>query len=333
MLLSNKPSDNDTDSLFLHTACPHWGVGLLVWERESKRAFQFEDGKLRVFKEGYYELLKPVDRPLDESASLLAELVKQHKGRPVTKSKAPSYVGIPLPKQIEYFLSRYPKGFQGAKWAKQHRGLDAKRILKRHRNADIANAKRVLAAPRLATMLQSGQALSVIGELVELLDGTDMITKAQARGLERMNEADAVRVVSALSDLLWGEGDRRFGVWLSALRRAIGKEPSWALATVLPAMVRPNENVCVKLSTFARQAAWMAPNLTLERQPSERSYGRLLEMMDSVREKLFAAGLRPRDMTDLYDFIAITLKPKAVNEMAAHRSDAEAIVAAETAAA
>jgi nicotinamidase-related amidase len=44
--------------LFRHVKRPEWGVGMLVWERDTARAYQFEDGRLRKIREGYYALLE-----------------------------------------------------------------------------------------------------------------------------------------------------------------------------------------------------------------------------------------------------------------------------------
>lgn len=49
-------------------------MAILAFERPTKRGYQFEDGKLRLFKEGFYHLMKPVDRPADETMELVAQL-------------------------------------------------------------------------------------------------------------------------------------------------------------------------------------------------------------------------------------------------------------------
>jgi len=317
---STTSNDNNptAQSLFQHSSCSHWGLAVLAWEIEDKRGYQFEDGKLRVFKNSHYGLLKQVDRPLDEAAALLNELNRQLGRHQASKRRGSTYEPIPLAKQVEFFAGLYPKGFQGAKWAKRHRGMDAKRPLKRHRIHGIAKAKELLTASRLEAKLESGEALAVVAELAELMASTDMVTKVQARGLESVDEADAVHLVRALADLLWGEGvvSRRFSVWVSAIKRATGKPANWAVATAIPALFSPHEHVCVKPSTFARQAAWMAPNLVIERQPSGRVYDRVRDMVVIIREKLEEHGLRPSDRLDIYDFIQITLRPKAVAAMA-----------------
>ena len=47
-------------TLYQHQARPQWGLAILAWEGRDKRRYQFQDGKLRTFKQGYYEKLTPV---------------------------------------------------------------------------------------------------------------------------------------------------------------------------------------------------------------------------------------------------------------------------------
>ena len=58
--VTNRTLDHE-DGLYRHTKRPEWGVAILAWERGGRRAYQFEDGRLRKFREGYYSLMKPVD--------------------------------------------------------------------------------------------------------------------------------------------------------------------------------------------------------------------------------------------------------------------------------
>jgi hypothetical protein len=63
-----------TPTLFRHARRPEWGLAILESETTTHRRFQFQDGQLRTFRRGFYELLEPVDRPLDESLRITEKL-------------------------------------------------------------------------------------------------------------------------------------------------------------------------------------------------------------------------------------------------------------------
>lgn len=307
------PEIVDNERLYRHTAKPKWGLAVLAWERDGKRGYQFEDGKLRIFKRGYFNLLEPVDRPADETEAALRELNIKLGRRDAARRNGRERPAIPLAKQIELFTALFPDGFQDEAWIAKKRGTDAKRALKRHRDPVIRQARELFTRQRLETLVAEGNALEVIASFGILIDSTDLVSKAQARGLNRINEPLAARVVEALVRVLWGEGDLapRFEAFAGALGRAIGKKPSWQLATAIPALVAPSEHLCVKPNVLKAQAEWMAPKLIIEKAPSGAVYTRILSMASVLIEKLAQAGYTPRDLVDVYDFVWETLRPKA----------------------
>lgn len=322
----NTEASNNNDVLFQHAVKPEWGVALMAWERDGKRGYQFEDGKLRVIKNGYYHFLREIDRPADETERALADLNLKLGRRRASRRLSTDRMMIPLTEQISYFRDLFPKGFRGVKFAKKHRGIDAKKRLKRHRNPSIADATRLADREALAARVAGGEALAIVGEIAELLDATDMVTKSQLKGIHRISAPLAEQLVLALIDLVWGDSalDKRFNRWVGALKRAFGKKARWQLATAIPALMKPSEHVCVKRTTFVKQAAWMAPSLQIPTAPSGRVYVRLVEMAKLMATKLFELdGLKVRDNIDLYDFINATLRPKAVKEIEASMKSAD----------
>lgn len=317
--ISNKTTANTNDTLYQHTIKPDWGVGLIVWERDGKRGCQFEDGKLRVIKEGFYHFLEVVDRPRDETDSAVRDLNLKLGRRRASKRLGADRVSIPLAEQINYFKGLFPKGFQGVKWAKQHRGIDAAKRLKRHRNPILADAAKLADRASLEAKVEVGEASAVLGQIAALLDETDMVTKSQLKGIGRITEPLAARLIDALINLRWGtdELDKRFNRWVGTLGRAFGSKPRWQLATVLPALMAPGEFVCVKRTAFVKQAAWMAPNLAIPATPTGAVYARLVEMSKLLASRLSEHGLVARDLIDVYDFVDATLRPKAVKEITA----------------
>lgn len=315
---------NTNDTLYQHSMKPGWGVALMAWERDGKRGYQFEDGKLRVIKKGFYHLLRQIDRPADETETALRDLNLKLGRRRASKRLGADRVSIPLADQIVYFRRLFPKGFQGVKWAKKHRGIDAKKRLKRHRDPIIADAAALADRAALEARVEAGDALSVIRQLTALLEDTDMVTRAQLKGIDRVNEPLAAQLVSALINLMWGtdELDKRFNRWVGALGRVLHSKPRWQLATVISALMAPREHVCVKRSVFVKQAAWMAPSLQISTAPTGAIYVRLIEMSKLLDNKLAEHGLRVRDLIDVYDFVNATLRPKAVSDItAAMRAD------------
>ena len=264
-LTTSNPATNET-ALFQHRTCPHWGLAVLAWERENKRGYQFEDGKLRIFTRDYFDRLEAVDRPLDVQARALDQLSRHIGSRRAAKRNGTEHPTISFSRQVDYFRAQFPKGFQSASFAKKHRGMGAPKPLKRHRNPAVKLARSLFTEERVRAALASNNAAALLADFASLFDSTDLVTKAQSRGFESMGESHAHRVVSALAELVWGEGPlrSRFDRSTSALNRALPRGANWAIATAVPALLLPAELVAVKATTFARQAAWMAPNLVVD---------------------------------------------------------------------
>jgi len=305
----------DPNLLYRHTLRPEWGLAAFHHRTGDKRAFQFEDGRIRVFKCGYLHHLLVVDAPTVRSARTL-ERLGNSAGQERIASAAPKAAGnaLPVAAQILLFSKLYPEGFVGAKWRQGKRGFNATRRLKRHRNASVTEAQSTLSYGALAGALASGRTKEVVDQLRTMLRASDLVTPKEADSLNVKAE-DAKLLVAALHGLLYGEDAPmaiRFERWVTALERPLRKTPSWSLVTAPLSLACPGEHVCVRASNFARQAQWMAPLLVKERQVSGRLYERWLAMANAVADELRQAGLAPRDHLDVYDFMAETLKPKMV---------------------
>ena len=103
--------------------------------------------------------------------------------------------------------------------------------------------------------------------------------------------------------------------WIDALR-STGCSVSWLLATALPALVKPQEHMCIRASAFSHQLAWLAPRVQLSKEPGGRMYARVREVALSLRAALEARELAPRDLLDVHDFIWETLRPAARKRIA-----------------
>lgn len=325
-------------ALYQHTTCKHWGLAILAWESDSKRAYQFQDGKLRVFKKGYYHFFEEVDRPLDRVANVMTTL---ERGLDVSNARLEarraqrdverhSVTGTTLAKQVWLFGRSYEGGFTGDEWMSKQRGAGAKRRLKRHRNGAITHAQTVLSACELDELIEAGHYQDIVTRVVDVLLATDLVVKAQVKQISCATDDLARHFASAVRDLLYGEDSYsvRFEKFVAALARVIGKEPSWQLATALPALVHPNQHVCIRLTVFKAQAAWMAPRIAYVKRPNAPLYQRYLKMAQTVSDDLKKAGHDPRDLIDVYDFMLVTLRPSARKQYESMATEVAALQAA-----
>lgn len=322
-----KPTARANDNpqvLYRHVKRPRWGLAVMAWDNFDKRGYQFEDGKLRIFKRGFYRLLEEVDPPADQTRRVLERLGRASERLEAVKNSK-SDVLIPLAEQIAYFKEQYPDGFGGDSWTAKMRGRGAKKALKRHRDPVVKRARKLLARERLERLIEARQHDEVIEALVDVLGRTNLVTASKLEPLRCANTRQREVIAVALQRLLHGDGpfDARFDDFV----RSTG-EPSWELATAPMALVHPEEHVSVKPSVFNQQALWMAPRLEQTRHPTAQAYHRYHRMALAVSDQLVAAGVKPRDLLDLHDFINVTLRPAARKLLAARGRERGARAAA-----
>jgi hypothetical protein len=323
---SSHSSGGSSPTLYRHVKKHEWGLALLAWERDGKRAFRFEDGEVRIFKEGYYGLLEEVDRPADRTSEIVARIDREHgvSSRRRGGQKEPEQE-ITFEEQLEVFLAEFPDGFESAAWVEQHRGGGAGRRLKRHRDSAIDDARRQLGADALRELIDAGDYDAVRQRAIDVLEATDLVTRAQIKPIEESKGDE--RVADALFQLLHGTGgmEERFDKFCHAVAHSSRKLPSWPLITALVGLVDPKEHL------------WMAPSLQLGKQPKGTIYTRFVDMAKTIFENLCNAGQKPRDLLDIYDFVWFTLRPAAsetlenVRKRKASDSDSEAAAEAEPA--
>jgi hypothetical protein len=320
-MTTTTPSDERKQVLYKHRDRPRWGLAVLAWDHIDKRGYQFEDGKLRVFKRGYYQLLEEVDPPMDKTRRVLEQL-NRALGRHEARKASPRTAEAPitLASQIEYFKELYPDGFRDAAWKEKMRGVGVKRALKRNRDPAIESARARLAGDALDRLLASDLHDEVVETLITVLDKTSLVSAAKLKLIREAPYHRRQAIALALRDLL--QGDTSIKHRLESFVRSIG-DPSWELATAPLALCCPEQHVCVTPSVFKLQAQWMAPRLEHPRAPDGETYTRYLEMALAVRRQLESAGLRPQDLLDVHDFVCLTLRPAARKAMA-RRSSATA---------
>jgi hypothetical protein len=289
-------------ALYTHTKGKQWGLAILAWERGPRRGYQFEDGVLRVFTERHYELIEEVDAPADKAARVIADLRRKlgdaaHHDGSVHTSPAPP--DLSFEDQIHLFRSRYPGGFEDR--------------AKGHATPAIAEARTALSAEVLDRALAVDGTAVIIAAATSVLEHTSLLTGHQIQPLRDVSPNRSGHFVQVLRDLLHGEDayELRFERLVAALSHHRGPAPTWQLVTALPALMWPDQHVCVRPTTFRDQAKWMAPRLVLSNTPSGAMYMRLADMARAVQTSLERAGLAPQDLIDVHQFMVMSLAPAA----------------------
>ncbi len=220
---------------------------------------------------------------------------------------------LTLEEQLRIFVIQQPNGFPGATWQTSRRGVEAARRLKRHRDPAIADARERLSEAAIDAAIAGERAGDIHAAALEILDSVDVVNAKQVEPLKLLPEARHGAFVTALRELLWGDGnyDLRFERLVATLALTAKRGPSWQLATALPALVHPDQQICIRPSSFKKQALYMAPRLVYAVTPNASLYARYLDMARSVALRLTEADQPPADLWDVYDFMIDTLKPSA----------------------
>jgi hypothetical protein len=145
------------------------------------------------------------------------------------------------------------------------------------------------------------------------MEATDMVSSTEVKELQQGSSEGLEQLATGLRDWLHGEGTEteRFDAFAAGLHAVLGKRPSWQLATVPGALVHPSEQVCVSPNAYRKQARSLSPSLRFDAAPTGLLYDRLRAMALQVRDRLVEAGMEPKDLIDVYDFIWTTQRPSA----------------------
>jgi hypothetical protein len=298
--------------LYRHQCRQHWGIAALLWERDGKRGYQFSDGKMRVFKQGFYHLFETAEAPGDGSAKAVRRLARLARADHVTEAtRLPT-----LRDQISLFRRSYPKGFFGDAWMAKCRGVGARKRLKRlkrHRDAAVSDAHR-LDVSALAPLIQRHDYAVILDRLIEVLSATSLVPSSHIVKLRKLSPSRELSV--AVSEWLAcgpddDDADRRFNY----LVRQLGAAGTWPVVTALRGLIEPHDHVCVRPSVFAQQGKLLLTNFSAEQRPRYSAYVRYLHVANVVRDELTDAGLEPRDLLDVHDFMWETLRPAAREEL------------------
>ncbi len=312
------PSAQDDGSpklpaLFEHKKRKDWGLAILAWDRKVKRAYQFEDGELRIVAQGFYGLMLEVDRPADQARAVVRRLVSKLDAREARRilRQQGSLPSMTFDDQLAVFRATFPKGFNDPGWREKMRGEGIKRTLKRHRDPAIALAKELLAKEQLDRLLMENAETEIVERAIKVLGNTDLVSAAQVKPLKGMRPEKNRNFALGLHNVLYEplSDAEKMAAWFAVLTDALGSAASWQLATVLPALVHPSEHVTVRPSSFRDQARWLAPRVTCGNTPDGHTYAHLLAMVQTAKDRVTEAGFVAQDLVDVADFIHYTLSP------------------------
>ena len=314
-----------------HEKRPRWGLAVMLWEREGKRGYHFEDGSERVFKSEYCGMFKPEMAAPETKARLMAAFDSLAPKTKTKKSAIPKKMrDVPgVEEQVAVFRLQFPEGFVGQGWQAKHRGADAKRRIKRHRDSAVAHAAEALSKEALDALLATGSYAEIIERASAVLAKTDLVTKKQLEPLTDANPSSALAL--ALRNYLHEDDadGARFDEYARRLGRNSSGRCTWPLLTALRAVVNPDSDVCVKPSVFTKQALSIDPSLSKKPRLNGANYNRWVALARELRSLMAGAGLEAKDMLDVYDFAWLTLRPSAADLYEEARA---ATQAAETAA-
>ncbi len=309
-----------TETIYAHAKREEWGFCILAYERRDRRGYQFQDGRLRVFKEGYYDMLEPVSpkpegtpRIISSLKTMLAKSMDARDRALAAKDEQPTVSFDALKK---HFLELRPGGFDSDEYKKDVRGSEeagATRRLKRHRDPAIAEAQERLSKKALKAFKKNGGHEEVRQTLVEVLKHTDLVTKKQLEPLQKLDAGFLSHLTDALIALLYGDSpyEARFERFVQVLE-ASKLDVTWELATAPSALVHPSEHLYVKRTSMNRFTDRFAPKLNLGTQPAGLGYARVREMAIDLVTALSEADLKPVDFLDIAQLVVDTMKPKVL---------------------
>jgi hypothetical protein len=308
---------------FRHKRRPEWGLAVLAWERDGKRAYLFEGGMLKVLAEPFFGLMQPMTEPPADGASIVQRLAKHLEANESirTSTRATLPPNVSLEDQLGLFKGEYSGAFAGNEWQDKVRGLGQQRRLKRHRNAAIEHARTELAQPKLDEYLQGKRYGEAWTHLAEVLAATDLAPPKQVETLRGRAEKATAQSVEVLSALLHGDGAfaECFDSFVKELRRILGLSPSWELATATIALVHPEVHVCVRKTSFQRQAEMRLTPIPNSQRPNSQGYVAFLELAKTTMNDLAALDAKAEDFLDVHDFLKMTTTPSAIRRIEAVR--------------
>ncbi|MGH1340220.1 MAG: hypothetical protein ACRBN8_01615 [Nannocystales bacterium] len=317
---TSTPAQPAITPLVRHTKKQEWGRALLLWRREEKRAYQFEDGSMRVFAERFCGMLQPALHP---DPVLRARLQEQavaggHVGvvAGTSKNKTPRGPTPTVADQVSVFGTLFEGGFAGTAWRNACRASGTKKVLKRHVDPAVERAQAELSVDALRAHVDAGNPKAVVDTILSIVGSTSLATKTQLSAIAAL-DVDAA-LGGAFIDFLHDVGGAARGpldrLRIELARLGLKKVP-WTVLTAAKALLHPETHLFVRPTALREQAKLLMPGFKLSTVPTPDAYARCLEMAVGIRNELRAAGLAPRDLLDVAEFMRVTLSKSQRDEL------------------
>lgn len=308
---------NAVPTIYEHRKFPAWGRGVAFAEHPDRRDFIFEDGATRVFKNEGSPLV-PVALPGQEAVALGQALHKKRPPAPAAKKKSGTRKASPRPhgpetvtwaRQLEIFQTTFPLGFADPKFIAEERGTGTNA----GKEPALELAQELFARPRLEAQIAAGEHAQVFDAAWRLVHTTRNMLHPTFEAIDFRDTRPATyeAFAPALVALLHGAGPyaERFDAFAAALAT---KRPYWTLATIFPALHKPQEFFFAKPKWEQQQARILGIEEPPSGAPTHAGYKLYAAVGQAVRERLVAAGHAPRDLLDVYSFVVRTLGDASV---------------------
>jgi hypothetical protein len=317
-------------SLFAHTTCKDWGIGVLAWELAGKRGYLFEDGTERTMASGFHDLMRKVEQPSPDQMAASVRLQRMLVARARAHSSIPGASGPTFADQLATFHEIYPAGLLDPKWEKDVRGEGAEQRAPQHRSALVQEAQEQLSVAVLDSLISSQQYEQIWNLVVTVLGHRDLVPTAQLKKSKSASSERQRDLALAVRELLYGKSpyEKRFDRYVAALGAHSGEPTRWEIATALAAAVHPTEHVCVQPLVFRALLKASGSRETTAARPSSASYMRLLAITRVIAKKLGEKNEVPRDLLDVLDFIRTAHKPATKVRVTSAKASKKSVVPA-----
>lgn len=288
-------------SVYTHASQADWGRGVVTAVLADRTTYVFEHAGERTFMNGA-NAIREITLPVEEREALAKTLLRR-RAAPKTKAAgrraAASPAAMTFERQLAIFRAAFPLGFDDPKFIAEERG--GPQVNEPRKDAALALARDLLSRPKLDAAIESGAFGEVFANAAAVLAALQSLSfpKADKAGFDRTSQTAHERFALALRDLLYGDGDYapRFDAFVSATSK-----PSWTVATIFAATVHPDTHFFVKPTVNQKQAKSIDRGEPATGAPTGRVYAEHLAIAQSVRARLIAVEMRPRDLFDVYSF-------------------------------
>ncbi|MFT5682225.1 MAG: hypothetical protein ACI8RZ_003143 [Myxococcota bacterium] len=267
---------------------PEWGYGLVRSINGKKLDILFESGGRRLLRQDFAALEEVDPSNIDEDSPLHDRL----QWRRLESQKA---FRAEFGRMLTRFLEIFPQGFADPEFAEVERAYKLKAI---------AYAGEHFTAEALAATRESGGAAAIIEQIMAATDMTTLIhPRLERPKLASIPAGEHDAFVDAFINLLHGaeDYDQRLTDF-AAFLLPFGAS-KWTIATYFGFLFRPDSHPFVSPNVVRYAGKALLRELHYTAHPTPRTWLRIVELYDDVRDRLTAEGHAPTDTIDTQTFL------------------------------